>query len=77
MHIADNPMFIVFGLAILLAYLVLSGQNESWYAPASVIFAVPLSLIGPVAALAGLRIDKNLYVQIGAATSASPDYSRR
>ena len=63
--LVGNQMFIVFGMAILLAYLVLAGQYESWYAPASVILAVPLSLIGPVAALAGLRIDNNLYVQIG------------
>src|SRR5260370_21931132 len=58
-------MFVVFGLSLLLVYLVLDGQYESWYAPASVILAVPLSLIGPVAVLTGLKIDNNLYVQIG------------
>jgi HAE1 family hydrophobic/amphiphilic exporter-1 len=55
----------VFALALLLVYLVLAGQYESWYAPVSVILAVPLSLIGPVAVLEGLRIENNLYVQIG------------
>jgi HAE1 family hydrophobic/amphiphilic exporter-1 len=63
--LVGNQMFVVFGLAILLVYLVLAGQYESWYAPASVILAVPLALIGPVAVLTGLKIDNNLYVQIG------------
>jgi HAE1 family hydrophobic/amphiphilic exporter-1 len=58
-------MLLVFALALLLVYLVLAGQYESWYAPVSVILAVPLSLIGPVSVLTALRIDNNLYVQIG------------
>jgi len=63
--LVGNQMYTVFALALLLVYLVLAGQYESWFAPASVILAVPLSLIGPVAVLNGLRIDNNLYVQIG------------
>jgi HAE1 family hydrophobic/amphiphilic exporter-1 len=63
--IVGNQMFAVFGLALLLVYLVLAGQYESWLAPVSVILAVPLSLIGPVAVLSGLKIENNLYVQIG------------
>jgi HAE1 family hydrophobic/amphiphilic exporter-1 len=50
---------------MLLVYLVLAGQYESWYAPISVILAVPLSLLGPMAVLTALKIDNNLYVQIG------------
>ena len=57
--------YYVFGLAMLLVYLVLAGQYESWYAPISVILAVPLSLLGPMAVLERLKIDNNLYVQIG------------
>jgi HAE1 family hydrophobic/amphiphilic exporter-1 len=63
--LVGSQMFVVFALALLLVYLVLAGQYESWYAPISVILAVPLSLIGPVAVLNGLKIDNNLYVQIG------------
>src|SRR5215475_12463164 len=61
----SGQIYWVFGLAMLLVYLVLAGQYESWYAPISVILAVPLSLIGPMLVLNGLRIDNNLYVQIG------------
>ena len=60
-----GQLYLVFGLAMLLVYLVLAGQYESWYAPFSVILAVPLSLLGPMAVLTGLRIDNNLYTQIG------------
>ena len=63
--IVGGQMFLVFALALLLVYLVLAGQYESWYAPVSVILAVPLSLIGPVSVLTALKIDNNLYVQIG------------
>jgi HAE1 family hydrophobic/amphiphilic exporter-1 len=63
--LVGNQMFIVFGLAMLLVYLVLAGQYESWFTPLSVILAVPLSLLGPVAVLTALRIENNLYVQIG------------
>ena len=60
-----NQMYMVFGLAILLVYLVLAGQYESWLAPISVVLAVPLALLGPVGTLSGLGVDNNLYTQIG------------
>jgi hydrophobic/amphiphilic exporter-1 (mainly G- bacteria), HAE1 family len=66
--LVGNQMYIVFALALLLVYLVLAGQYESWYAPISVILAVPLSFIGPVVALSALvqsGLNNNLYVQIG------------
>ena len=60
-----GQIYYAFGLALLLVYLVLAGQYESWYAPISVIMAVPLSLLGPMLVLSALRIDNNLYTQIG------------
>jgi hydrophobic/amphiphilic exporter-1 (mainly G- bacteria), HAE1 family len=63
--IVGNQMYLVFAMAMLLVYLVLAGQYESWYTPLAVILSVPLSLVGPVAVLEGLRIDNNLYTQIG------------
>jgi hydrophobic/amphiphilic exporter-1 (mainly G- bacteria), HAE1 family len=67
-RLVGNQMYVVFGLGMLLVYLVLAGQYESWYAPISVVLAVPLSLIGPVLALSALvsqGLSNNLYVQIG------------
>jgi hydrophobic/amphiphilic exporter-1 (mainly G- bacteria), HAE1 family len=60
-----GQIYWAFGLALLLVYLVLAGQYESWLAPISVILAVPLSLLGPMLVLSALRIDNNLYTQIG------------
>ncbi len=63
--VVGSQIYYVFGLALLLVYLVLAGQYESWYAPIAVILAVPLSLLGPMAVLTGLKIENNLYTQIG------------
>ena len=63
--VVGGQIYWAFGLALLLVYLVLAGQYESWYAPISVILAVPLSLLGPMIVLTGLRIENNLYTQIG------------
>ena len=63
--LVGKQIYYIFALAMLLVYLVLAGQYESWLMPVAVLLAVPLSLIGPVAALKGLGIDNNLYTQIG------------
>jgi HAE1 family hydrophobic/amphiphilic exporter-1 len=63
--VVGNQMYFVFAMALLLVYLVLAAQYESWYMPLSVILSVPLALVGPVLVLSVLRIDNNLYVQIG------------
>ncbi|MCO5065708.1 MAG: multidrug efflux RND transporter permease subunit [Rhizobiaceae bacterium] len=63
--LVSNQIYYVFALALLLVYLVLAGQYESWIAPLSVMVATPLSLVGPVLVLKGLGVDNNLYVQIG------------
>ncbi len=63
--LVGGQILYVFGLALLLVYLVLAGQYESWYAPVTVLLAVPLSLVGPVLVFLLLRVEINLYVQIG------------
>jgi HAE1 family hydrophobic/amphiphilic exporter-1 len=63
--LVGSQIYYIFALAMLLVYLVLAGQYESWFMPIAVILAVPLSLVGPVLALKGLGIENNLYTQIG------------
>jgi len=60
-----GQIYLVFALALVLVYLCLAGQYESWIAPLSVILAVPLSLLGPALVLGGLGLANNLYTQIG------------
>ena len=65
---ASGSIATFFGLFGGLPTCFIAGQYESWYAPVSVILAVPLSFIGPVAALLALGksgLNNNLYVQIG------------
>jgi HAE1 family hydrophobic/amphiphilic exporter-1 len=63
--IVGNQIYYVFALALLLVYLVLAGQYESWFKPVSVILSVPIALLGPVVVIKLLNIDNNLYTQIG------------
>jgi len=64
-NLVGHSAYFIFGLAILLVYFALAGQYESWITPAAVILAVPLALLGTVAALLSSGLANNLYVQIG------------
>jgi HAE1 family hydrophobic/amphiphilic exporter-1 len=55
----------IFALAVLMVYLILSAQYESWSNPTAVILVVPLALLGAVAAVALRGMDNNVYTQIG------------
>jgi hydrophobic/amphiphilic exporter-1 (mainly G- bacteria), HAE1 family len=63
--LTGNQLYYLFGLSLLLVYLVLAGQYESWILPLAVLSAVPLALLGPVIALTTLGVANNLYTQIG------------
>jgi HAE1 family hydrophobic/amphiphilic exporter-1 len=63
--VTGNLLYYAFALSVLLVYLCLAGQYESWILPLAVIAAVPLALVGPVTTLTSLGVDNNLYVQIG------------
>jgi len=63
--VAQGGVLIIFGLAIVLVYLVLAAQYESWTLPISVCLAVPTALLGAVAALMARGYDNNVYTKIG------------
>ena len=56
---------LIFALSVLLVYLVLAAQYESWSNPAAVVLVVPLALLGTVIAVAVRGMDNNVYTQIG------------
>jgi hydrophobe/amphiphile efflux-1 (HAE1) family protein len=60
-----NEAILIFGLAVLLVYLVLAALYESWILPFAVILVVPLGLLGVVAAVHFRGLDNNAYTQIG------------
>ena len=55
----------IFIFAIIMVYLVLAAQYESWSIPISVVLAVPTALLGAVLAVAARGFDNNVYTQIG------------
>jgi len=61
----SGQAFYVFGMAVLMVYLVLAAQYENWFLPAAVILVVPLALLGTVVAVAVRGMDNNIYTQIG------------
>src|SRR5690606_18302406 len=63
--LAKGEVVWVFGLAVLIVYLVLAFLYESWVLPLAVILVVPLGLLGTVAAISLMGMDNNVYVQIG------------
>lgn len=62
---ASGSMVFIFALALLVSYLVLSAQFESFVSPFVVMLTVPLGMIGAVAALNMMGMTMNLYTQIG------------
>ncbi|WP_428560836.1 MAG: efflux RND transporter permease subunit [Solidesulfovibrio sp. DCME] len=55
----------IFGLALVMVFLVLAAQYESWAVPFAVILAVPLAVFGAMAAQMLRGLDNNVYAQIG------------
>jgi hydrophobic/amphiphilic exporter-1 (mainly G- bacteria), HAE1 family len=63
--LVGNQAIFVMALSVLLVFLVLAAQYESWTSPAAVILVVPLALLGTVIALTVRGFDNNIYTQIG------------
>ncbi len=57
--------FIVFPLAVLLAFLVLAALYESWTLPLAVILIVPMTLLSALVGVWLMGGDNNVFVQVG------------
>ena len=62
---AGNQAPIAFGLALLVVFLLLAAQYESWTAPISILLTVPIGILGALAALAVRSLEVNVYTQFG------------
>jgi len=62
---AGNLAPLLFALSIIFVYLFLVAQYESWSIPLSVMFAVPIAILGALLAVAAVGMAVNLYTQIG------------
>src|SRR5437588_5359327 len=60
-----NTAMWVFFLAVVLVFLVLAAQYESWTLPLAVILVVPMCLLCAIAGVVMSRSDVNIFTQIG------------
>jgi HAE1 family hydrophobic/amphiphilic exporter-1 len=62
---AQGSSNIIYLLAIIMVYLVLAAQYESWSIPISVCLSVPTALLGAVIALMVGHMNNDIYAQVG------------
>jgi hydrophobe/amphiphile efflux-1 (HAE1) family protein len=64
-RLAGNTAALIFPLCVLLVFLVLAAQYESWSLPLAVILIVPMSLLCAIGGVWLTRGDNNIFTQIG------------
>src|SRR5262249_29047728 len=62
---AGNTAMMVFGAAVVMVFLVLAAQYESWSLPLAVILVVPMCLLSGVSGVKVSYQDINIFTQIG------------
>jgi len=62
---AGNTAMWIFTLAVVMVFLVLAAQYESWSLPLAVILVVPMCLLSAIAGVMIARSDVNIFTQIG------------
>jgi HAE1 family hydrophobic/amphiphilic exporter-1 len=60
-----NQAIIVFSMALLIVYLILSALYESWMIPFAVVLSIPLGVLGAMLGLMYRGMDNNIYTQVG------------
>jgi multidrug efflux pump subunit AcrB len=60
-----NVTAVVFSLAVVLVFLILAFQYESWTIPLAVLLVVPMCLLAAIVGVALSRGDVNIFTQIG------------
>ena len=63
--VAGGNTAIIFALAILVVFLVLSAQYESWASPIAAIMGVPIALLGAIMGCWIMDIPVSIYTEIG------------
>jgi multidrug efflux pump len=63
--LAGNTIVFIFPLCVLLVFLTLAAQYESWSLPLAIILIVPMSLLSAIAGIWLRSMDNNIFTQIG------------
>jgi multidrug efflux pump len=64
-QMAGNTALVAFVLAVVLVFLVLAAQYESWSLPLAVILVVPMCLLCSIAGVSFAAMEVNIFTQIG------------
>jgi multidrug efflux pump subunit AcrB len=64
-QLAGNTIVYIFPLCVLLVFLTLAAQYESWSLPFAIILIVPMCLLSAMAGVWLLGMDNNIFTQIG------------
>src|SRR5207302_2415438 len=63
--LAGNTAIMIFAFAVVMVFLVLAAQYESWSLPLAVILVVPMCLLSAIIGVNLARQDINIFTQIG------------
>ena len=63
--LAGNTIVFIFPLCVLLVFLTLAAQYESWSLPLAIILIVPMCLLSAIAGIRLRSMDNNIFTQIG------------
>ena len=65
---ASGSAFLVFGLGIVMVFLILAAQYERWSLPFAVVLAVPFAVFGALLATWGRGLANDIYFQVALVT---------
>src|SRR6185436_18283878 len=63
--LAGNTIVFIFPLCVLLVFLTLAAQYESWSLPLAIILIVPMCLLSAIGGVWLRHMDNNIFTQIG------------
>ncbi len=64
-QLAGDTLIYIFPLCVLLVFLTLAAQYESWSLPLAIILIVPMCLLSAMTGIWWMRMDNNIFTQIG------------
>jgi multidrug efflux pump len=63
--LAGNTATVIFGFAVVMVFLVLAAQYESWSLPLAVILVVPMCLLSALVGVTIWQMDVNIFTRVG------------
>jgi multidrug efflux pump len=64
-HLAGEKGMEIFAYAVMMVFLMLAAQYESWSLPLAVILVVPMCLLSALAGVDAAHMDMNIFTQVG------------